>query len=86
LARIHARQRRKAAEREEERRALRQSELEHRIYELEARQSELEAQLAAASEEGPAPWAVARVRELGLEYGQIQQELDDLIVAWVDLA
>jgi ATP-binding cassette subfamily F protein 3 len=85
-ARIRAREQRRAAKREAERRALRRSELEERIHELEARQSELEAQLAAASQEGPAPWAVARVRELGREYSQIEQQLDDLLAAWVEVA
>jgi ATPase subunit of ABC transporter with duplicated ATPase domains len=85
-ARIRAREQRKAARREEERRALRQSELEERIHELEARQSELEVELAAASQEGPAAWAVARVRELGLEYTRIEQELDELLAAWAEVA
>jgi ATP-binding cassette subfamily F protein 3 len=85
-ARIRARGQRKAAKREEERRALRQSELEERIHELEARRGELGIQLAAASQEGPAEWAVARVRELGLEYTRIERELDDLLAAWAEVA
>jgi ATP-binding cassette subfamily F protein 3 len=85
-ARVRAREQRKAAKREEERRAQRQSELEERIHELEARQRELEIQLAAASQEGPAASAVARVRELGLEYTRIEQELDELLAAWAEVA
>jgi ATP-binding cassette subfamily F protein 3 len=85
-ARARAREQRRAAEREAERRALRRAELEERIHELEARQKELEAQLAAVSQEGPAPWAVAKVRELGLEYSHIEQELDHLLAAWVEVA
>jgi ATP-binding cassette subfamily F protein 3 len=83
---IPARELRRAAKREEERRALRQSQLEERIHQLEARQSELEVQLVAASLEGPAPEAVARVRELGLEYARIERELDDLLAAWAEVA
>jgi ATP-binding cassette subfamily F protein 3 len=85
-ARVRAREQRKAAKREEERRAQRQSELEERIHELEARQRGLEIQLAAASQEGPAASAVARVRELGLEYTRIEQELDELLAAWAEVA
>jgi ATP-binding cassette subfamily F protein 3 len=85
-ARIRARAQRRKAKREEERRALLKSELEERIHELEARQSALETQLAAASQEGPADWAVARVRELGLQYSEIERELDDLLVAWAEVA
>ncbi|MGD9028865.1 MAG: ABC-F family ATP-binding cassette domain-containing protein [Anaerolineae bacterium] len=85
-ARMRARAQRRKAKREEERRALLKSELEERIHELEARQSALETQLAAASQEGPADWAVARVRELGLQYSEIERELDDLLVAWAEVA
>jgi hypothetical protein len=53
---------------------------------LEARKGEVEVQLTAASQEGPAAWAVERVRELGLEYTRIEQELDDLLDAWAELA
>jgi ATP-binding cassette subfamily F protein 3 len=85
-ARIRAREQRKEAKREEERRTLHRSQLEDRIHELEARQSALETELATASQEGPADWAVARVRELGLEYSQIERELEDLLAAWADVA
>jgi ATP-binding cassette subfamily F protein 3 len=85
-ARMRAREQLRAAKREEERRALRQVELEERIHELEARQSELEVELAAASREGPADWAVARVRELGLEYARIEEELEGLLAAWAEVA
>jgi ATP-binding cassette subfamily F protein 3 len=85
-ARIREREQRRTAKQEAERRALHLAELEERIHELEARQSELEAQLAAASQEGPADWAVARVRELGLEYSQIEHQLEELLAAWAEVA
>ncbi len=76
------RERRKAAKRESERRAARQADLEERICDLEARQAELERQLAAASEKQD----VARVRELGAEYGAIDQELNASLAEWAELA
>ena len=76
------RERRKAARRESEQRAARRADLEERICDLEARQAELERQLAAASEEQD----VARVRELGAEYGTIDQELNASLAEWAELA
>lgn len=81
-AHARARERRRAAERETKRQALRRIELEEQIHELEARQAELEAALALASQEQ----AVARVRELGVEHDQIQQELDRLLAEWAQVA
>jgi ATP-binding cassette subfamily F protein 3 len=69
------------ARREAEWRARRQSELEGRIHDLEARQADLERQLAAASESQD----VARVRELGAEYSDIEQELNDSLAEWAEL-
>ena len=76
------RERRRAARRESERRAARQADLEERICDLETRQAELERQLATASEEQD----VARVRELGAEYGAIEQELNASLAEWTELA
>jgi ATP-binding cassette subfamily F protein 3 len=72
---------RKAAEREAAREARRQAELEHMINQLEVRRAQLEAQLAAASEQE----AVDRVRQLGGEYEQVEAELDTLLAAWADM-
>jgi ATP-binding cassette subfamily F protein 3 len=83
--RMLAREARKAAKRQEEQRARRQSELEERIHKLEARQVELEGQLTAASLEGPADQAAARVSELGLEYARIEDELEELFTAWSEV-
>ncbi len=69
------------AKREAERRARRQSELEGRIHDLEARQADLERQLTAASESQD----VARVRELGAEYSDIEQELSASLAEWAEL-
>ncbi len=81
-ARDCSRRQREAARREAERCALRRAELEQRIHELEMRQTELTAQLAAASQKQ----AVERVRELGEEYGEIEQQLDQLLGDWAELA
>jgi hypothetical protein len=53
---------------------------------LEARQIELEAQVTAASLEGPANQAAARVTELGLEYARIEEELERLLATWSEVA
>lgn len=74
------RKRSKAAKRGAEHRARRQAEFERRIHELEARQAELEEELAAASEQE----AIERVRELGAEYSRVQETLDALLAAWTD--
>jgi len=79
---VRARERRKAAERKAKRQALRRTELEEQIHELEARQAELEEALAVASQEQ----AVARVRELGVEHDQNERELDRLLAEWAETA
>jgi len=48
---------------------------------LEMRRAQLEAQLAAASEQQE----IERVRQLGAEYGQVEAELDTLLEAWTDV-
>ena len=72
---------RKALQREAARQALRQDELEEAIHRLEMRRAQLEAQLAAASEQQE----IERVRQLGAEYGQVEAELDTLLEAWTDV-
>ena len=71
-----------AARRETERRAVRQAQLEQQIHELEIHQAELARQLAVASEQQ----AVDRVRGLGVEYGEVERRLDQLLAAWADTA
>ena len=66
--------------REARRAAARQAELEEAIHRLEARRAQLEAQLAVASEQQE----IERVRQLGVEYSQIEAELDTLLTAWTD--
>jgi ATP-binding cassette subfamily F protein 3 len=75
------RETRKALQREAARQALRQAELEEAIHRLEMRRAQLEAQLAAASEQQE----IERVRQLGAEYGQVEAELDALLEAWTDV-
>lgn len=75
-------ERRRAAARASEQRAERQADLEERIHHLEARQAELELQLAAASEAQD----VARVRKLGAEYSTLERELNDSLSEWAELA
>ena len=75
------REARKAAERETARRARSQAELEEAIHQLETRLSQLEAQLAVASEQQQ----VERVRQLGAEYACVKAELDALLAAWTDV-
>ena len=41
----------------------------------------MEAQLAVASEQQE----VERVRQLGIEYRQVEMELDTLLAAWTDV-
>jgi ATP-binding cassette subfamily F protein 3 len=71
---------RRAAEREAARQARRQAELEGAIQQLEARKMQLEAQLAAASEQQE----IERVRQLGAEYAEVEVELDELLAAWAN--
>jgi hypothetical protein len=56
--------------------------LERKIHDLEARQANLERELAAASE----AQEVARVRELGAEYSAVEAELDASLTEWASLA
>jgi ATP-binding cassette subfamily F protein 3 len=79
--RERAREARRASEREAARRDRRQAELEQMIHQLERRLAQLEGQLAAASERR----AVERVRQLGVEYGQVEAELNTLLAAWTDM-
>ena len=79
--RERAREARRAVQREAARQALRQAELEQAIDQLEARKVQLEAHLAAASEQQQ----VERVRRLGAEYGEVEAELDMLLAAWADI-
>ncbi len=81
-ARSDERKRRKRARREIERAASVRAEFEERIQELETRQAELAGQLAAASREQ----AVSRVRELGEEYGEVEQHLEELLAEWAETA
>ncbi len=81
-ARSDERKRRKRARREIERAASVRAEFEERIQELETRQAELAGQLAAASREQ----AVSRVRELGEEYGEGEQHLEELLAQWAETA
>ncbi|MFW6135446.1 MAG: ABC-F family ATP-binding cassette domain-containing protein [Chloroflexota bacterium] len=76
------REQRRAVRRESERRAARRAELEQKIQRLEARQTELEAALAAASQER----AVARVRELGAEHAHNERQLERLLAEWAEVA
>jgi ATP-binding cassette subfamily F protein 3 len=73
---------RRAAEREIERREREREELEESVHRLEARLEALEAEVAQASE----AQQVQRVTELGVEYEQVQQELDDTLERWEALA
>ncbi|HEY67987.1 MAG TPA: ABC-F family ATP-binding cassette domain-containing protein [Thermoflexia bacterium] len=72
---------RKAAERKAGRQARRRAELEEAIHQLEMRRAQLEAQLVIASEQK----AVERVRQLGIEYSEVEAELDTLLAAWTDV-
>lgn len=72
---------RRAAQREADRRAQRQAQLEERIHDLEQRRTGLEHRLAAASEAQD----VARVRELGAEYREVERELNLSLAEWADL-
>jgi ATP-binding cassette subfamily F protein 3 len=69
------------AEREAQRRARQRAEVENAIRHLEARLSELEAELADA---GTAQ-EVGRVTELGTEYARVQAELDVQWTLWESL-
>jgi ATP-binding cassette subfamily F protein 3 len=71
----------RTAQREAVRQTHRQAELEQTIHELEVRRAQLEAQLAVASERQE----VGRVRQLGAEYRQLEQELDTLLASWTDV-
>ncbi len=81
LERERAREARRAAERAAARRVHRQVELEQTIHRLETRLAHLEGQLAAASEQQ----AVDQVRRLGVEYSQVETELNTVLAAWADM-
>jgi phage shock protein A len=55
--------------------------LEDKIHDLEARQGDLEARIAAAS----AAQDVAEVRRLGEEYGEVEAELNAALTEWAEL-
>ena len=78
--RERARRIRRAAEREAARQACNQAELEEDIRQLEAHLEQLGTQLSTASKQK----AVERVRQLGDEYTQAEEELDTLLAAWTD--
>jgi ATP-binding cassette subfamily F protein 3 len=80
--RRRAREAQKTAEREAARRVRRQIELEQTIQQLEMRLSKLEDQIAVASEQRE----VERVRQLGVEYDQVETKLDTLLTTWADMA
>jgi ATPase subunit of ABC transporter with duplicated ATPase domains len=81
LERNCERERCRVAQRETERRAKRGGELEDKIHDLEARQGDLEARIAAAS----AAQDVAEVRRLGEEYGEVEAELNAALTEWAEL-
>ncbi len=72
----------KAAQREINRRVREIQTLEKRIQRLEARLSELSTALELAGE----AQQVDRVRQLGLEYDEVEAELQDCLARWVDVA
>ncbi|MBU0705584.1 MAG: ATP-binding cassette domain-containing protein [Chloroflexi bacterium] len=79
--RERAREASKAAQREAAREARRQAERERAIHQMEARLTQLGADLAVASEQQ----AVEQVRRLGVEYAGVKGELDALLEDWVDM-
>ena len=80
--RLDERERRKAVQRERERRAARQAALERKIHDLEARRTALEAELAAASK----AQEVARVRDLGAEFSAVERDIEASFEEWAELA
>ena len=72
----------KAAQRKATRRARNIAELEQTIQRLEGRL----AQLTDALEKAGSAQQVARVRELGVEYDQVQAELQSHLARWVEVA
>jgi len=77
-----AREAQRSLEREAARRARRQVALEQTIHQLEVRLSQLEDRIAVASEQKE----VETVRQLGVEYDQVETQLDALLSAWADMA
>jgi ATP-binding cassette subfamily F protein 3 len=75
-------ERRRAARRERERRERRRDELEETIREIEARLTQLEAELEAAGTKRQ----VEQVAELGAEYARLQAELDSHMEQWEKLS
>lgn len=74
------REARKAAQREAARQARRQAERERAIHQMETRLAQLGAELAAASQQQ----AVERVRQLGVEYTGVEEELNALLAVWTN--
>jgi ATP-binding cassette subfamily F protein 3 len=82
VKRERERETQRALEREEERRTRRQAELEETIHQLEANLAELETRLANASQEQQ----IELVNQLGVEHTQIEAQLEELLMAWEDVA
>jgi ATP-binding cassette subfamily F protein 3 len=72
----------KAAQREINRRVREIQAMEKQIQRLEARLSELSTALELAGE----AQQVDRVRELGLEYDEVEAELQECVARWVEIA
>jgi ATP-binding cassette subfamily F protein 3 len=72
----------KAKDREAARRTRRQVELEETIHQLEANLAELETRLASASQQQQ----IDLVNRLGAEYSEIKAQLEELLMAWEDVA
>jgi ATP-binding cassette subfamily F protein 3 len=82
VERERQREAQKALEREETRRSQRQAELEETIHELEVNLAELAAQLADASQQQQ----TELVNQLGAEHAQLEAQLEELLMAWEDVA
>ena len=58
------------------------SEMENMINELEIRLIELSARLSVASQEQ----RLDDVRELGIEYGRLEAEREELLAQWIEMS
>jgi ATP-binding cassette subfamily F protein 3 len=76
----HPEDQERARRREAQRRARRIAQLEEEIEALESRLSELGQELAIAS----SAQALDRVRALGVEYGQVETELNQRVAEWTE--
>jgi len=74
------RSRRDPAKKEERRRLARLQEVENKVATLESRLADLGAQLSNPPDDANA------LRKLGKEYTQVQDEMDEMLVEWEDLA